>query len=232
MRRDRAEPVDAEVQPGRRFRLNGKKDILKDMQSQKATMIEVTGLVRRLQVNERGVPIAGGRVRIGGGQPQAPMCGEAIGQRGDHNEATPNVQSWDRCPLLPRALTPPLKFICSQRSEVLLVSAVELVPGVGMAPPAQVLQRVGRRHAADLSDLVQSRRLRPSPSSARRGTRRPPPSDRRCDAAPRLGRRRRRPVDGTAVLAARDDQRLGASAPPPRPSRSSAESARTRSRCR
>ena len=102
MRRDRAEPVDAEVQPGRRFRLNGKKDILKDMQSQKATMIEVTGLVRRSQVNERGVPIAGGRVRIGGGQPQAPMGGGGVGQGAYYNEAILDVESWrslpDSCP--------------------------------------------------------------------------------------------------------------------------------------
>ena len=102
MRRDRAEPVDVEVQPGRRFRLNGKKDMLKDMQSQKATMIEVTGLVRRSQVTERGVPIAGGRVRIGGGQPQAPMGGGGVGQSAYYNEAILDVESWrslpDSCP--------------------------------------------------------------------------------------------------------------------------------------
>lgn len=102
MRRDRPEPVDVEVQPGRRFRLNGKKDVLKDMQSQKATMIEVTGLVRRSQVTERGIPIAGGRVRIGGGQPQAPMGGGGVGQSAYYNEAILDVESWrslpDSCP--------------------------------------------------------------------------------------------------------------------------------------
>jgi hypothetical protein len=102
MRRDRPEPVDVEVQPGRRFRMNGKKDMLKDMQTQKATMIEVTGLVRRSQVTERGVSVAGGRVRVGGGQPQAPMGGGGVGQSAYYDEAILDVESWrslpDSCP--------------------------------------------------------------------------------------------------------------------------------------
>jgi hypothetical protein len=102
MRRDRPEPVDVEVQPGRRFRMNGKKDMLKEMQTQKATMIEVTGLVRRSQIAERGVSVAGGRVRIGGGQPQAPMGGGGVGQSAYYNEAIFDVESWrslpDSCP--------------------------------------------------------------------------------------------------------------------------------------
>lgn len=101
MRRDRPEPVDAEVQPGRRFRLNGPKKMLLEMQEQKASMIEVTGLVRRSQVTERGVTAAGGRVRIGGGQPQAPMGG-GVGRDSGYNEAILDVESWrslpDACP--------------------------------------------------------------------------------------------------------------------------------------
>jgi hypothetical protein len=102
MRRDQAEPVAVEVQPGRRFRLNGKRDMLKEMQTQKATMIQVTGLVRRSQVTERGVAVAGGRVRVGGGQPQAPMGGGGVGQSAYYNEAVFDVESWrslpDGCP--------------------------------------------------------------------------------------------------------------------------------------
>jgi len=100
MRRERAEPL-ADVPPGRRFRLNGKKDTLKEMQTQKATMIEVTGLVRRSQVRERGVSVGGGRVRIGGGQPQAPVGG-GVGRSPVYDEAILDVESWqslpDACP--------------------------------------------------------------------------------------------------------------------------------------
>ena len=102
MRRDRPEPVDVEVEPGRRFRLNGKKDMLKEMQTQKATMIQITGIVRRSQVTETGVSVAGGRVRIGGGQPQAPMGGGGVGRDPVYNEAVLDVESWrslpDSCP--------------------------------------------------------------------------------------------------------------------------------------
>lgn len=102
MRRERPEPIDADVQPGRRFRLNGKKDMLKEMQTQKATMIEVTGLVRRSDLSERGVSAAGGRVRIGGGQPQAPLGGGGVGRSPMYDEAVLDVESWrslpDGCP--------------------------------------------------------------------------------------------------------------------------------------
>jgi hypothetical protein len=102
MRRDQPEPVDAEVQPGRRFRLNGPKKLLEEMQEQKATMVQVTGLVRRSQVTERGVAVAGGRVRIGGGAPQAPVGGSGAGRDSMYNEAVLDVESWrslpDSCP--------------------------------------------------------------------------------------------------------------------------------------
>jgi hypothetical protein len=101
MRRDRPEPVDSEVQPGRRFRMNGEKAMLRDMQTQKATMVEVTGLVRRSQLTQRGVAVAGGRVRIGGGQPQAPVGG-GVGRSPVYDEAVLDVESWrslpDACP--------------------------------------------------------------------------------------------------------------------------------------
>ncbi|MGH9347314.1 MAG: hypothetical protein ACRD26_08615 [Vicinamibacterales bacterium] len=101
MRRDRPEPVDAQVQPGRRFRLNGQKKILQEMQAQKATMVEVTGLIRKSQVTEPGIGMAGGRVRIRGGPPQAPLGGGA-GRDSMYNEAVLDVESWrslpDPCP--------------------------------------------------------------------------------------------------------------------------------------
>jgi len=102
MQRERPEPVDpSAIQPGRRFRLNGKKQTLLEMQEQKATMIEVTGLIRRSEVDERGVRVAGGRVRIGGNQPQAPVSG-GVGRDSGYNEVILDVESWrslaDRCP--------------------------------------------------------------------------------------------------------------------------------------
>ena len=102
MQRESPEPVDPSgIQPGRRFRLNGKKHMLLEMQEQKATMIEVTGLIRRSEIEERGVKVAGGRVRIGGNQPQAPVSG-GIGRDSGYNEVILDVESWrslpDRCP--------------------------------------------------------------------------------------------------------------------------------------
>jgi hypothetical protein len=96
------EPVRSDIRPGRRFRLNGPKKLLEEIKKTEGSMIEVTGLVRRSQVKERGVTVAGGRVRIGGGQPQAPMGGGGVGQSAYYNEAVLDVESWrslpDSCP--------------------------------------------------------------------------------------------------------------------------------------
>ncbi len=58
------------VEPGRRFRLNGKKPLLEEIKKQQASMIEVTGLVRQADLSGPGGVSVGG-VRIGGGPPQA-----------------------------------------------------------------------------------------------------------------------------------------------------------------
>src|SRR5262245_61457155 len=66
------EPTQTDIAPGRRFRLNGPKDVLDDIKKREGRMIEVTGLVRKTALEgPGGIPLAGGRVRIGGGSPQA-----------------------------------------------------------------------------------------------------------------------------------------------------------------
>jgi hypothetical protein len=101
MRREKPEPMEIEVPTGRRFRLNGDRKMLVAMQKEKASMIQITGIVRRSQVTQTGVTTGGGRVRITGGNPQAPVGG---GVRPDigYDEAVLDVESWqslpDACP--------------------------------------------------------------------------------------------------------------------------------------
>ena len=97
------EPVRSDIRAGRRFRLNGKKDLLEEIKKQDGTMIEVTGLVKQSDLTERGIGMAGGRVRIGGGPPRAPMGGTAdVGRDPGYNEVVIDVESWrplpDSCP--------------------------------------------------------------------------------------------------------------------------------------
>jgi len=78
--RDRAFIVDAPegreisasaIQPGRRFRLSGPRNVLDDIKKREGTMVEITGLVRKSDVaGPGGVTILGGRVRIGGTAPR------------------------------------------------------------------------------------------------------------------------------------------------------------------
>jgi len=100
--RSEHEPVRSDVEPGRRFRLSGPKKILDGIKAREISMIEVTGLVRKSQVNgPGGVAIAGGRIRIGGGMPSAPIYSDP---RRDpmYNEVVMDVESFralaEECP--------------------------------------------------------------------------------------------------------------------------------------
>jgi hypothetical protein len=65
------EPVRSGIEPGRRFRLQGKKELLREIKKHEGSMIEVTGLVRQSElVDQRGVRIGSG-VHIGAGPPVA-----------------------------------------------------------------------------------------------------------------------------------------------------------------
>jgi hypothetical protein len=91
------EPVRSDVAPGRRFRLSGPKAILDQIKKQESNMVEVTGLVRKSQLaGPGGVSTAGGRVRIGGGDPR-----QALGDPGrdvGYNEAVLDLESWRPLP--------------------------------------------------------------------------------------------------------------------------------------
>lgn len=86
------EPTQVAVAPGRRFRLEGPKDVLDDIKRREGRLIEVTGLVRKSQVaGAGGVPIAGGRIRIGP-VPRSPMSDPA--RDPGYNQAVMDVSSW------------------------------------------------------------------------------------------------------------------------------------------
>jgi hypothetical protein len=65
------EPVGS-IAAGRRFKLSASKDVLTTIKKQEPSMLEITGRIRRADLDDlRGTPVGGG-VRVGGGRPQAP----------------------------------------------------------------------------------------------------------------------------------------------------------------
>ena len=62
------QPGTLEIDPGRRFRLNGPKKILDEIKNHQSRVVEVTGLIKKNDVSAgpQGIPVLGGRVRIGG----------------------------------------------------------------------------------------------------------------------------------------------------------------------
>ena len=91
------EPVRSDIEPGRRFKMNGAKPTLADIKAHERTLIEVTGLVRQADLNPpRGIGI-GSRVRIGGGQPQSPI-GSGPATSPAYAEAIIDVEGWRALP--------------------------------------------------------------------------------------------------------------------------------------
>jgi len=88
------EPRQVEIAPGRRFRLNGPKEVLKDIEKHEGRLIEVTGLIRKTALQgPGGIGVAGGRVRIGAGVPQSPV-GDVSRQPGSYDQPVLDVEGW------------------------------------------------------------------------------------------------------------------------------------------
>lgn len=91
------EPVRSDIQPGRRFRLNGPRELLQAIERREGTLIEVTGLVRKSQVSgPGGIAIAGGRIRIGGAVPRSPTSDPSRDPM--YNVVVIDVESWRQLP--------------------------------------------------------------------------------------------------------------------------------------
>ncbi len=91
--RSEDQPGTLSVAPGRRFRLNGSKKILDEIKARERSVIEVTGLIRKADVNPpQGVGVLGGRVRIGGSVPRDPISDPARDPA--YNQAVMDVEAW------------------------------------------------------------------------------------------------------------------------------------------
>jgi hypothetical protein len=88
------QPGSLEIEPGVRFRLEGPKKLLSEIKARQRTALQVTGLIRKVDVNgPQGVGVLGGRVRIGGARvPQDPIANPARDPA--YNQPVLDVRSW------------------------------------------------------------------------------------------------------------------------------------------
>ena len=86
------QPGTLEVQPGRRFRLNGPKALLNEIKAHRRSAMQVTGLIRKAAVTPQGISVAGGRVRIGGAVPRDAISDPARDPA--YNQPVIDVRSW------------------------------------------------------------------------------------------------------------------------------------------
>lgn len=78
------------LKPGRRLRLSGPKALLAEIKARKGSMIELTGLMRKSDLIEEGVSMAGGKVRMTGRSPVGATGGPTSGV----TQAVIDVESW------------------------------------------------------------------------------------------------------------------------------------------
>lgn len=81
----------SDMKPGRRLRLSGDKKLLGEIKARQGEMVEITGLVRKSDLIEQGVSVAGGRVRI---MPGRSPVGSTAGRDPGVNQAVIDVESW------------------------------------------------------------------------------------------------------------------------------------------
>ena len=86
------EPTQTVIAPGRRFRLEGSKEILNEIKAREGRVIEVTGLIRKAVITPNGVSVAGGRVQIGAGPARSPVYDPARDPA--YNQAIIDVSAW------------------------------------------------------------------------------------------------------------------------------------------
>src|SRR5688572_23418191 len=81
-----------DIAPGRRFRLNGKKEVLEQIKKGEDRMVEVTGLIRRADLKPQGLTLAGGRIKVGGADPRAPVGG-SLSTSTNYDQVTMDVET-------------------------------------------------------------------------------------------------------------------------------------------
>lgn len=92
------EPVNNNVEPGRRFRLSGKRKVLSEIKAHETQMVALTGIIRRADLVDPSGMAVGRGVRLGGGAPRAPVGGSSVANTPNLEQAFLDVESWQPLP--------------------------------------------------------------------------------------------------------------------------------------
>lgn len=79
------------LKPGRRLRLSGPKKLLEEIKARKGSVVELTGLMRKSDLIEQGIGLAGGTVRI---MPGRSPIGATGGPNANVTQAVIDVEAW------------------------------------------------------------------------------------------------------------------------------------------
>ncbi len=85
------EMLRTDLKPGRRLRVSGAKKLLEEIKARQGEMVELTGLMRKSDLVEQGIGLAGGKIRI---MPGRSPVGATGGPDSTMTQAIIDVESW------------------------------------------------------------------------------------------------------------------------------------------
>jgi hypothetical protein len=88
-RRTPDEPGSVDIPPGMHLRMNGPKSVMAEIKSHEGSMIAITGIMKKSQLNPTGVGIGGGVTIAPGADPTAGRPGNPLG-----NQIVIDVEGW------------------------------------------------------------------------------------------------------------------------------------------
>lgn len=88
--RQKDQPGRTDLEPGTRLRMNGKGPLLDEIRKHEGTLIEITGLVRKSDLDPAGVSLGGG-VRVA---PAMPPSSGSVGRAPNINQIIIDVEGW------------------------------------------------------------------------------------------------------------------------------------------
>jgi hypothetical protein len=96
--REKDQPGRTDLEPGTRLRMSGKGGLLDEIKKMEGSLIEITGLVRKADLEPAGVSLGGG-VRVA---PAMPPSSGSVGRTANMNQIVIDVEGWrpmdGRCP--------------------------------------------------------------------------------------------------------------------------------------
>lgn len=89
--REEDQPGRSEIPPGMRLRMTGPRQLMREMAAHEGTAVEVTGLIKKGQMETAGISLLGGGIRVG---PTPSPNSTTLGRDPGYQQVIFDVEAW------------------------------------------------------------------------------------------------------------------------------------------